>query len=60
MTEVFANVQAAAPDAILGVTAKYLADPRPEKVHLVVGLYFGRNGQAHSARCRARGARGVD
>ena len=58
MTEVFANVQAAAPDAILGVTAKYLADSRPEKVNL--GSVFGRNRQAQSARCRASRARGID
>ena len=45
MTEVFANVQAAAPDAILGVTAKYLADPRPEKVNLGVGLYLDETGK---------------
>ena len=45
MTAVFANIQAAAPDAILGVTAKYLADPRPEKVNLGVGLYLDETGK---------------
>ncbi|HBN73773.1 MAG TPA: aromatic amino acid aminotransferase [Sutterella sp.] len=45
MTAVFENIQAAAPDSILGVTAKYLADPRLEKVNLGVGLYLDEKGK---------------
>ena len=51
MTEVFANVQAAAPDAILGVTAKYLADPRPEKVNLGVCIWTKRESPKCSMSC---------
>ena len=42
----FAALQPAAPDPILGVTAKYLADPRPEKVNLGVGIYLDEKGKA--------------
>ncbi|MEM6750809.1 MAG: amino acid aminotransferase [Planctomycetota bacterium] len=35
----FENVQAAPADPILGLTQAYLADPRPEKINLGVGVY---------------------
>ena len=35
----FASLSAAPPDAILGLTAAYKKDPRPEKINLGVGVY---------------------
>ncbi len=45
-TSDFSQIQPAAPDAILGVTAKFQADPRKEKVNLGVGIYLDENGKA--------------
>ena len=35
----FETIEAAPPDAILGLTAAFKEDPRPEKVNLTVGVY---------------------
>lgn len=42
---VFAGVQAAAPDAILGLTEAFKADDRPGKINLGVGIYKDAAGQ---------------
>ena len=42
----FSQIQPASPDPILGVTAKFLADKREEKVNLGVGIYLDENGIA--------------
>lgn len=45
-TSSFSQIQPAAPDPILGVTAKFSADKRKEKVNLGVGIYLDENGKA--------------
>ncbi len=39
------TVQAAPPDAILGLTAAFKEDARPEKINLSVGVYQDENGR---------------
>lgn len=41
----FDAVQAAPPDAILGLTEAFKADPNPEKISLGVGVYKDESGQ---------------
>ena len=41
----FEDVQAAPPDAILGLTEAFKADANPEKVNLGVGVYKDDSGQ---------------
>lgn len=41
----FQAVQAAKPDAILGLTEAFNADERPDKINLAVGVYKDENGQ---------------
>ncbi len=41
----FEQVQMAPPDAILGLTEAYTADPNPEKVNLGVGVYKDASGK---------------
>lgn len=41
----FASVEMAPGDPILGLTEKYLADPRPNKVNLGVGVYSDDQGR---------------
>lgn len=43
----FANVQAAPPDPILGLTAAFRADPSPNKVNLGVGAYRTEEGKPY-------------
>lgn len=41
----FSRISLADPDAILGVTTRFKADPRPNKVNLGVGIYLNNDGQ---------------
>jgi len=41
----FANIPAAPPDSILGLTDAWKKDPNPKKVNLGVGVYKDENGQ---------------
>jgi aromatic-amino-acid transaminase len=41
----FSSVEMAPKDPILGLTETYLADTRPEKVNLGVGVYYDDNGK---------------
>lgn len=45
------TVQAAAPDAILGLTAAFKEDSRPEKINLSVGVYQDENGKTPTLDC---------
>ncbi|MEN9771384.1 MAG: hypothetical protein RJA58_27 [Pseudomonadota bacterium] len=45
VTELFAKVEMAPKDPILGLTETYLADTRAEKVNLGVGVYYDDNGK---------------
>lgn len=45
MTHPFANVAMAPGDPILGLTETFLADPRPNKVNLGVGIYVDEEGK---------------
>jgi aromatic-amino-acid transaminase len=49
----FAGVELAPRDPILGLTEQFNADPRPEKVNLGVGVYFGDDGKLPVLRCVA-------
>ncbi|MET1232918.1 MAG: amino acid aminotransferase [Candidatus Limnocylindrales bacterium] len=44
MPGVFATLQAAPPDSILGLAEAYRADPRPEKISLASGVYVDERG----------------
>jgi aromatic-amino-acid transaminase len=44
-TALFSDLEEAPPDPILGVTEAYLADTRPGKVNLGVGVYLGEDGK---------------
>ncbi len=44
-TSLFSAVEMAPKDPILGLTETYLADTRPEKVNLGVGVYYDDNGK---------------
>lgn len=41
----FQSVQPAPPDAILGLTEAFRADPNPDKINLAVGVYKDEHGQ---------------
>ena len=45
MPALFDNVQAAPPDAILGLTEAFRSDPNPKKVNLSVGVYQDAHGK---------------
>lgn len=45
------TVQAAPPDAILGLTAAFKEDSRPEKINLSVGVYQDENGKTPTLDC---------
>lgn len=45
------TVQAAAPDAILGLTAAFKEDSRPQKINLSVGVYQDENGKTPTLEC---------
>ena len=39
------------PDAILGITEAFKADPAPEKINLGVGAYRDENGKPYVLNC---------
>jgi len=45
------TVQAAPPDAILGLNAAFREDVRPEKINLSVGVYQDENGKTPTLEC---------
>jgi len=47
----FAHVEMAPGDPILGLTEQYLADPRPNKVNLGVGIYVDEAGRVPLLEC---------
>lgn len=66
-TSLFANVEMAPRDPILGLNEAFNADPNPSKVNLGVGVYFGDDGkipllaavkQAEKARLETQPPRG--
>ena len=48
---IFAAVELAPRDPILGLTEQFVADPNPAKVNLGVGVYFDANGKLPLLRC---------
>ena len=48
---IFASVDMAPGDPILGLTETYLADPRGEKVNLGVGIYVDEQGKVVRVNC---------
>jgi len=67
MSTLFASVELAPRDPILGLNEQYNADTRPDKVNLGVGVYYDDQGripllscvrQAEAARIEAAAARG--
>lgn len=53
----FSNVQQAPPDAILGLTEQFKADPNPRKANLGVGVYQDGTGKLPLLRCVAAAER---
>ena len=47
----FATVELAPRDPILGLTEQFAADPNPAKVNLGVGVYFDDNGKLPLLEC---------
>ncbi|MCA9186746.1 MAG: amino acid aminotransferase [Pirellulaceae bacterium] len=47
----FQKVEAAPPDAILGITEAFLADTNPDKINLSVGQYKDAHGKTPVLRC---------
>ena len=47
----FAAVELAPRDPILGLTEQFVADPNPAKVNLGVGVYFDADGKLPLLRC---------
>ena len=47
----FETVTPAPPDAILGLTEAFKADPNPDKINLGVGVYKDDNGQTPILKC---------
>tara|TARA_R110002049_G_scaffold4601_5_gene32045 strand:+ start:71363 stop:72577 length:1215 start_codon:yes stop_codon:yes gene_type:complete len=47
----FSEISMAAPDAILGLTEAYVADPNPDKMNLAVGVYKDASGQTPILQC---------
>ena len=52
-TSLFAAVEMAPRDPILGLNEQFNADPNPAKVNLGVGVYFDENGKLPVLRCVA-------
>jgi aromatic-amino-acid transaminase len=44
-SSLFASVEMAPRDPILGLTEQFIADPNPAKVNLGVGVYFDDQGK---------------
>jgi aromatic-amino-acid transaminase len=53
----FAAVEMAPRDPILGLTEQFAADPRPDKVNLGVGVYLDENGRIPLLACVAAAER---
>ncbi|NUZ08114.1 amino acid aminotransferase [Piscinibacter koreensis] len=51
MSSLFAAVELAPRDPILGLNEQFNADPNPAKVNLGVGVYFDENGKLPLLRC---------
>ncbi len=50
-TSVWSAVPLGPPDAILGITEAYKADPAPEKINLGVGAYRDEKGKPYVLNC---------
>lgn len=57
MTSLFAAVEMAPRDPILGLNEQFNADPNPAKVNLGVGVYFDENGKLPLLKCVAQAER---
>jgi len=51
MSSLFAAVEMAPRDPILGLNEQFVADPNPAKVNLGVGVYFDDNGKLPLLKC---------
>ena len=51
MSSLFAAVEMAPRDPILGLNEQFIADPNPAKVNLGVGVYFDDNGKLPLLKC---------
>jgi aromatic-amino-acid transaminase len=51
MSTLFQNLELAPRDPILGITEAYVADTRPQKVNLGVGMYYDDNGKVPVLEC---------
>lgn len=49
--KMFESISQAPPDAILGLTEAFAADPNPHKISLAVGVYKDASGQTPVLRC---------
>ena len=54
MTSLFAAVEMAPRDPILGLNEQFAADPNPAKVNLGVGVYYDDNGKLPLLKCVAQ------
>ncbi|MEO8151431.1 MAG: amino acid aminotransferase [Rhizobacter sp.] len=57
MTSLFAAVEMAPRDPILGLNEQFNADPNPVKVNLGVGVYYDDNGKLPLLKCVAQAER---
>ena len=57
MTSLFAAVEMAPRDPILGLNEQFNADPNPAKVNLGVGVYYDDNGKLPLLKCVAEAER---
>ncbi len=57
MTSLFAAVEMAPRDPILGLNEQFNADPNPNKVNLGVGVYYDDNGKLPLLKCVAEAER---
>jgi aromatic-amino-acid transaminase len=57
MTSLFAAVELAPRDPILGLNEQFNADPNPNKVNLGVGVYYDDNGKLPLLKCVAEAER---
>lgn len=53
-SSVWNNVPLGPPDAILGITEAFKADPAPEKINLGVGAYRDEQGRPYVLECVKR------
>jgi len=57
MASMFETLRAAPPDAILGLSEAFQADPNPEKINLAVGVYKDAAGRTPVLECVKRAER---